>query len=135
MLEGRLNKKDLMTIINRVDPILDKEPNLLYLYDPITIVGDIHGQLHDMLKMFSINQHDFTNRRWLFLGDYVDRGKFSVEVVTYLFALKINFPKNIYMLRGNHETREVTTAFNFREECLFKYDQEIYEYFMECFDV
>ena len=135
LLEGKLTKKDVMTIINRVDTILDKEPNLLYLYDPITIVGDIHGQFHDMMRMFSLSSPDFGSRRWLFLGDYVDRGKFSIEVVMYLFALKINFPNNIYMLRGNHETREVTTAFNFREECLLKYDQEIYEYVMEVFDV
>ena len=58
----------------------------------------------------------------LFLGDYVDRGLFGVEVMAYLFALKINSPDSVYLLRGNHETQEMTTYYNFRDQCIKGYD-------------
>ena len=70
----------------------------------------------------------------LFLGDYVDRGKFSIEVLITLFTLKINFPNFVFLLRGNHECRKLTSHFNFREECLKKIDKEVYNMFMDVFD-
>lgn len=73
--------------------------------------------------------------KYLFLGDFVDRGNFSVEVLTLLMALKIRFSNSIFLLRGNHECRLMTQSFNFRAECLDKYDQEIYNLFVEFFDV
>jgi len=72
--------------------------------------------------------------KYLFLGDFVDRGSFSVEVMLFIYSLKINFPKTISFIRGNHECRQMTSFFNFRSECLYKYDQEIYDLFMDSFD-
>ncbi len=71
---------------------------------------------------------------YLFLGDYVDRGILGIEVVLFLFALKLNEPKSVVLLRGNHESRNMTESFTFREEVLDRYDVEVYEQFMEVFD-
>jgi len=84
--------------------IIGKDPNLLTLFDPVTVVGDIHGQYYDFVKMLDVGGHP-SKTKYLFLGDYVDRGSFSCEVVLLLYSLKLNFPSTIFMLRGNHECR------------------------------
>ena len=73
--------------------------------------------------------------KMLFLGDYVDRGLYGIEVMAYLFALKLSNPHGVLMLRGNHETREMTTFYNFREQCIKNYDDEVYETFSEAFEM
>lgn len=132
--EGRLNKSDLLEIIGRVTEIAQKEPNVITLQDPVTVVGDIHGQFYDLGKIFEIGGDPSTNK-YLFLGDYVDRGMFSIEVITYLFCLKLVYPTTVYLMRGNHECRQLTTFFNFKQECEIKYDLEVYEKLMVSFDV
>ncbi|GAW79006.1 serine/threonine protein phosphatase 2B catalytic subunit A [Plasmodium gonderi] len=131
--EGRIRKEDCLDIIKKVIDIVSNEPNLLRLQDPITIVGDIHGQYYDLLKLLEIGGNPDTTQ-FLFLGDYVDRGSFSIEVLLLLYALKINFPKKIWLIRGNHECRQMTSFFNFRDECEYKYDMVVYYAFMESFD-
>ena len=69
----------------------------------------------------------------LFLGDYVDRGPYSTEVVLFLYALKLTHPSKVLLLRGNHECRQLTTHFTFRDECISKYDEELYELILESF--
>ena len=71
---------------------------------------------------------------YLFLGDYVDRGVFGIEVCVLLFCIKLNQPKSVIMLRGNHESRNMTETFTFREEVMQRYDVEVYDLFMEIFD-
>ena len=89
---------------------------MITIKDPITIVGDIHGQYYDLLKLLENETGgDPSTTTYLFLGDYVDRGNFSVEVMLLVLALKITFPKTVYMLRGNHECRQLTSFFNFRK--------------------
>jgi len=70
----------------------------------------------------------------LFMGDYVDRGNYGPEVVTYLLCLKLKSPQDIILLRGNHESRDMAESFNFRDQVLQLYDQNVYEEFMETFD-
>ena len=108
----------------------------MYLNDPITVVGDIHGQFYDMMGMLELGKQNggFGDRKYLFLGDYVDRGTWAIEVLIYLYSLKINYPKNIFLLRGNHETRECTQSYNFKQEVLHKHDQEIYDLVLDSFD-
>ncbi|CAA9986242.1 serine/threonine protein phosphatase 2B catalytic subunit A, putative [Plasmodium knowlesi strain H] len=131
--EGRIRKEDCLDIIKKVIDIVSNEPNLLRLQDPITIVGDIHGQYYDFLKLLEVGGNPETTQ-FLFLGDYVDRGSFSIEVLLLLYALKINYPNKIWLIRGNHECRQMTSFFNFRDECEYKYDMVVYYAFMESFD-
>lgn len=99
----------------------------------MTIVGDIHGQYYDLLKLLELGGDPEINK-YLFLGDFVDRGCFSIEVILLLFAIKINYPKTVVLLRGNHECRSLTTYFNFRNEWLYKYDIDIFDRIMDWFD-
>lgn len=110
-----------------------REPNLSHVSDPCTLIGDIHGQFYDMVKMLN-RIEDPSKQNLIFMGDYVDRGMFSVEVILTLFALKINYPARVFLLRGNHESRSMTSFFNFRHEVLAKFDEQLYESFMDCFD-
>eukprot|EP01066_Platyproteum_vivax_P010855 Platyproteum_vivax@DN4888_c0_g1_i1.p1 len=131
--EGRVKKEHCLDLIKRVTNIVGQEPNLLRLKDPITVVGDIHGQYYDFVKLLDVGG-DPEVTQYVFLGDYVDRGSFSIECLLLLYALKINFPTRIWMLRGNHECRQMTAFFNFRDECEYKFDLAVYTAFMESFD-
>lgn len=112
---------------------VEKEPNLCKIGEPIVIVGDIHGQYYDLCHMLE-KAGPPSDINYLFLGDYVDRGIFGVEVLILLMAIKINYPKNVILLRGNHESRNMTENFTFREEAITRYDIETYNLFMEVFD-
>ena len=114
--QGSLSKELMQHLIDETKTVFRKEPNLHRIDGSVVIIGDIHGQFTDMMSMFSkLRQPGGShNTIYLFLGDYVDRGEFGCEVMGYLMALKLMYPKNIFMLRGNHETREMTTSFNFR---------------------
>lgn len=131
--EGRLHKEDLLELIAMTCKEFHKSENLLKIPDPVTVVGDIHGQYYDFVKLLEVGGDPATTR-YLFLGDYVDRGSFSVECLILVFALKLTFPNSIHCLRGNHECRQMTAFFNFRDECEYKYDQTIYSAFMDVFD-
>ena len=96
------------------------------------IAGDIHGQYYDMINV--IGKKHPKKYSYLFLGDYVDRGIYSIECVLLLFAIKINFPSTFFMLRGNHESRMCAEHFSFRTEMLEKYDEETYDLCMNTFD-
>jgi serine/threonine-protein phosphatase 2B catalytic subunit len=132
--EGRLSENVALKIINDARALMQNEPNVLILRDPITIVGDIHGQFYDLLKIFEMGGDPLSGCKYLFLGDYVDRGHFSIEVLLYLYAFKILFPSNFSLLRGNHECRHLTEHFTFRRECLIKYSLDIYDACTKSFD-
>ena len=114
---GKIGKECLLEIMRRAKAVLSAEPNLLRVDGKVVIVGDIHGQFYDlvaMLRKLKGRQPD-SNMKVLFLGDYVDRGNYGPEVAAYLFTLKLKSPNDVFLLRGNHESRDMAEAFNFRQ--------------------
>ena len=118
-----------------------KEENVLEIYGDVIIVGDIHGSLHDLLRILKSTVEK--ERKILFLGDYVDRGNFSLECITLLFALKVMYPNEVFLLRGNHEFDSVCSQYGFKNEILnsnilkisncYSYTESLYSAFIDAF--
>ncbi|KAH7832590.1 putative Serine/threonine-protein phosphatase PP2A-2 catalytic subunit [Monocercomonoides exilis] len=129
-----LSEMEVKALISKAREILSAEPNVVSVPAPCTIVGDIHGQFYDLLEMFRIGGK-CPEINYLFLGDYVDRGYHSVEVVSLILTLKVRYPQRITMLRGNHESRQITQIYGFYDECVKKYGSpEIWTCFTDLFD-
>lgn len=114
--------------------LLQQEQNVTHVKAPVVVVGDTHGQFHDLVEIFKIaGKAPDTN--YLFLGDYVDRGYYSVETVCTVLALKVRYPSRINIIRGNHESRQITQVYGFYEECLRKYGSaRIWQVLTDLFD-
>ncbi|CAM9234494.1 unnamed protein product, partial [Hapterophycus canaliculatus] len=141
ILSERFQRQETITLgealflIDQALEVLKMEPNALELKAPIKIVGDLHGQFFDLISMLENCGGPHDGSSYLFLGDYVDRGEFSCEVLLYLLALKVAHPTNVHLIRGNHECRSLTTHFGFKDECKSKYGLPVYYRFLRCFEL
>ena len=116
--------------------MLDREANLIRVIGKVAIFGDLHGQLYDMFYIFDKLVEDPTMvDTMLFLGNYINRGMYSIEVFVYLCVMKLEHPESVILLRGNHESRHCSETYNFRKQCLEYYDEEVYELFLETFNL
>ncbi|KAL1550230.1 Serine/threonine-protein phosphatase bsl1, variant 3 [Salvia divinorum] len=105
------------------EQIFMQEQTVLQLKAPVKVFGDLHGQFGDLMRLFDeygfpSTAGDITYIDYLFLGDYVDRGQHSLETITLLLALKIEYPENVHLIRGNHEAADINALFGFRIECI-----------------
>lgn len=129
-----LPERLLKIACQRLKDILIEENNVQPVQLPVVICGDIHGQFFDLLELFNIGGH-IPDKNYIFMGDFVDRGYNSVETMELLILLKIRYPSCITLLRGNHESRQITQVYGFYDECLRKYgNANPWKYCTEIFD-
>ena len=126
---------EIKYIMQKAIEIFSNEKNVIYISSSITVVGDIHGQFNDLKELFDTGGK-VPDTNYLFLGDYVDRGFQSLEVMILLTLMKIKYPNRVYLLRGNHESRQTNQNYGFHVECLKKYNQSstVWLYINEMFD-
>jgi serine/threonine-protein phosphatase 6 catalytic subunit len=129
-----LLENELKQLCNLVKTILIEESNVQPVSSPVTVCGDIHGQFHDLLELFKTGG-ELPKTRYIFMGDFVDRGYYSLETLTLLLLFKARYPQHITLLRGNHESRQITQIYGFYEECQRKYgNANAWKYCCEVFD-
>eukprot|EP01116_Phalansterium_solitarium_P008709 TRINITY_DN2266_c0_g3_i2.p1 TRINITY_DN2266_c0_g3~~TRINITY_DN2266_c0_g3_i2.p1 ORF type:complete len:312 (+),score=64.09 TRINITY_DN2266_c0_g3_i2:209-1144(+) len=129
-----IKEKEVKALCDKAKEILIEESNVQSVDAPVTICGDIHGQFYDMKELFKVGG-ECPETNYLFLGDFVDRGFNSVETFLLLLALKVRYPDRITLIRGNHESRQITQVYGFYDECLRKYGSvNVWRYCTEIFD-
>ncbi|KAK1831339.1 Serine/threonine-specific protein phosphatase [Podospora conica] len=121
-------------ICHKARELLVEEGNVVTVTAPVTICGDIHGQFHDLMELFRVGG-DVPDTNYLFMGDFVDRGFYSLESFLLLLCLKVRYPDRMTLIRGNHESRQITMVYGFYDECMRKYGSaNVWRYCCDVFD-
>ena len=129
-----LTEAEVKLLCDMAREVFFNESNVQPVPAPVTVVGDVHGQWHDLMELFQIGGAP-PDTNYLFLGDYVDRGYYSVETVQLVTCYKVRYPQRVYMIRGNHESRQITQVYGFYDECLRKYGSaNVWKMFTDLFD-
>ncbi|KAK7333010.1 hypothetical protein VNO80_29770 [Phaseolus coccineus] len=139
LLEGKggkqvqLSESEIRQLCVNARQIFLAQPILLELRAPMRVCGDIHGQYQDLLRLFEYGGYP-PAANYLFLGDYVDRGKQSLETICLLLAYKIRYPDKIFLLRGNHEEAKINRIYGFYDECKRRFNVRLWKIFTDCFN-
>eukprot|EP01063_Lacrimia_lanifica_P026797 TRINITY_DN3667_c0_g3_i1.p1 TRINITY_DN3667_c0_g3~~TRINITY_DN3667_c0_g3_i1.p1 ORF type:complete len:499 (+),score=127.94 TRINITY_DN3667_c0_g3_i1:90-1586(+) len=128
-----LKEDEIRHIHSKTREVLMQQPTLLELDGPIKVSGDIHGQYYDLLRLFDRGGFP-PDANYLFLGDYVDRGKHSMEVICLLFCYKVKYPENFFLLRGNHESAAINRMYGFYDDCKRRYNVKLWKGFTDVFN-
>ncbi|KAI4716302.1 phosphoprotein phosphatase PPZ [Aureobasidium sp. EXF-10727] len=128
-----LKNAEIFAICQAAREVFLSQPALLELAPAVKIVGDVHGQYTDLLRMFEMCGFP-PNSNYLFLGDYVDRGKQSLETILLLLCYKLRYPENFFLLRGNHECANVTRVYGFYDECKRRCNIKVWKSFVDTFN-
>jgi len=131
--EVNIPEELIITIVRATREIFISQPMLIEVDAPINICGDTHGQYSDLLRLFEIGGFP-PDANYLFLGDYVDRAKQSIEVVMLTLCYKIKYPESFFLLRGNHECASLNRIYGFYDECKRRYSVKLWRIFADCFN-
>ncbi|KAI9017530.1 protein phosphatase 5 [Gaertneriomyces semiglobifer] len=136
--QKKLHRKYLYRLLFKVKSMFEADPSLVEVKIPakrtLTICGDVHGQFYDLLNIFETFGLPSPENPYLFNGDFVDRGSFSIECIVTLFAFKVLYPTSMYLTRGNHETDNMNKVYGFEGECKHKYSEITFRVFSEIFN-
>lgn len=133
-LGKHISEDSVYSLCLMAQELLMSESNVTRVDTPVTICGDIHGQLHDLLTLFA-KSGGLEKNRYVFLGDFVDRGFYSLESFLLLICYKLRYPDRVVLIRGNHETRQITKVYGFYDEVVRKYgNSNVWRYCCEVFD-
>ncbi|KAG5890218.1 hypothetical protein JTB14_028760 [Gonioctena quinquepunctata] len=136
--QGKLHRKYAYKILLDIKSFFKEQPSLVEIPigddDKFTVCGDIHGQFYDLLNIFELNGLPSNSNPYLFNGDFVDRGSFSVECIFTLFGFKLLYPNHFFMSRGNHESATMNQMYGFDGEVKFKYTSQMAELFTEVYN-
>ncbi|KXN71364.1 Metallo-dependent phosphatase [Conidiobolus coronatus NRRL 28638] len=129
-----ITEDEVKQLCDKAIDIFSTEGNVQNISTPVTICGDIHGQFNDLTELFRVGGK-CPDTSYLFMGDFVDRGYNSVETILLLLALKVRYPDRITLIRGNHESRQITQVYGFYEECHRKFGSaNVWKYCCDVFD-